>query len=100
MLSHCLRLPFVIALASLCPGAIPSHAESAPGTQAPPRAAIRDLGTGTVKLDGLWQFHLGDDIAWANPAFDDSTGHDGWEQITADKPWGEQGHPNNGGYGW
>jgi len=51
---------------------------------------------GAAVLDGLWQFHLGDNLAWAAPSFDDS----GWEQLKADKPWGQQGHPNRDGFGW
>jgi hypothetical protein len=51
---------------------------------------------GMTTLDGAWQFHLGDDAAWAAPGFDDS----GWEQLTVDKPWGAQGHANREGYAW
>jgi hypothetical protein len=63
------------------------------------------LGKGTVPLDGPWQFHAGDNMAWADPATNDvdandATGHDGWEQLTADKPWGAQGHPSQTGFGW
>ena len=47
------------------------------------------IGTGTRAITGLWQFHLGDDAAWARPGFDDHT----WEQIPADQPWGDAGHP-------
>jgi hypothetical protein len=54
------------------------------------------LGKGTAPLDGEWQFHLGDNPAWASPNFDDS----GWEQLTADKTWGAQGHPAYTGYAW
>jgi hypothetical protein len=54
------------------------------------------LGKGTAPIDGPWQFHLGDDPAWANPAFDDS----GWEQLTADKTWGAQTHPSYTGFAW
>jgi hypothetical protein len=43
---------------------------------------------------------MGDDQAWAQPAIDDATGHDGWEQVTADAPLGTQGHTNFAGYGW
>jgi hypothetical protein len=49
-----------------------------------------------VAIDAPWQFHLGDDRFWADPDFDDSR----WEQLTVDKPWGAQGHPNNGGFAW
>ena len=37
---------------------------------------VDGLGRGTVALDGMWQFHTGDDLAWANLGFDDS----GWER--------------------
>ncbi len=54
------------------------------------------LGKGAASLDGPWQFHPGDNPAWADPGFNDS----GWEQLTADKPWGAQGHENYTGYAW
>lgn len=57
---------------------------------------IDGLGKGTATLNGPWQFHIGDDPAWANPAFDSSD----WEQLTADQPWGEQGHANYTGFAW
>ena len=47
-----------------------------------------------------WQFHAGDNLGWAKPNIDDATGHDGWEQLTADAPWGTQHHPNYDGPGW
>lgn len=59
-----------------------------------------ELGKGAVPLDGPWQFHLGDDSAWANQDLDDATGHNGWEQISADKPWGAQGHKGYTGFAW
>ena len=55
-----------------------------------------DPGPGVVPITGTWQFHTGDDLAWANPAFNDS----GWEAITTDQPWGAQGHPGYTGYAW
>jgi len=53
-------------------------------------------GAGAVPLDGKWQFHLGDNRAWAAPVFDDST----WEQLSADRPWGQQGHAGYHGFAW
>ena len=53
-----------------------------------------------MPLDGPWQFHLGDDPTWAANAVDDATGHDGWEQITAEQPWGLQSHANYTGFAW
>lgn len=67
---------------------------------APPVTVLHDFGRGVAALDGPWQFHLGDNPAWAAPGIDDSTGHDGWEQITANAPWGTQGHRSYTGYAW
>lgn len=57
---------------------------------------VHNPGTGSVALDGKWQFHLGDDLAWANPALNDS----GWEQLSADTTWGAQTHPSYVGFAW
>ena len=57
---------------------------------------IEDLGKGTFTLGGPWQFHPGDDPAWASPTFDSS----GWEQLSADQPWGKQGHAHLTGFAW
>jgi diguanylate cyclase (GGDEF)-like protein len=57
---------------------------------------IEGLGKGTFTLNGFWQFHPGDDPAWANPTFDSSS----WERLTADQPWGKQGHPHLTGFAW
>ena len=53
-------------------------------------------GTGTIAIGGKWEFHAGDDLGWANPAFDDSA----WEQLSADKTWGDQTHPSYAGFAW
>jgi|HubBroStandDraft_1064217.scaffolds.fasta_scaffold35956_3 hypothetical protein len=66
----------------------------------PPVLEVRDLGKGTSVLDGPWQFHIGDNPAWALPGTADRAGINGWEQISTDKPWGAQGHPSYAGYGW
>jgi diguanylate cyclase (GGDEF)-like protein len=57
---------------------------------------IEGLGKGTFTLIGPWQFHPGDDPAWATPSFDSSD----WEQLNADKPWGQQGHARLTGVAW
>ena len=75
------------------PGAFVSSTPSAPLT-------IDGLGKGVAPLAGPWQFHLGDNPAWAATGVDDATGHNGWEQLTADAPWGTQGHPSYTGYAW
>ncbi len=61
---------------------------------------IEGLGKGAVPLDGAWQFHLGDNLSWAAPDLDDTAGQNGWEEITADQPWGAQTHPNYTGFAW
>jgi hypothetical protein len=73
---------------------------SEPASSTPSQIKVEALGNGSIALDGAWQFHLGDNPAWASAGIDDTTGHDGWEQITADGPWGTQAHPNYTGYAW
>lgn len=57
---------------------------------------IEGLGKGTVPLAGAWQFHLGDDMAWAAPGLDDSR----WATIKADQNWGSQGYYSYTGFAW
>ena len=57
---------------------------------------ILGLGHGKADLDGPWQFHTGDDLAWAQSAWDDS----GWESLAVDAPWGTQGHASYTGMAW
>jgi hypothetical protein len=57
---------------------------------------LHDLGRAAAPLDGLWQFHTGDDPAWASPALDDST----WSAIEAGQPWETQGYRNYTGFAW
>lgn len=103
MLPRCV----IPALGFVCAGPLLLNAQTAiappsptgTGTSVPaPRmgAAPLKLDGGAVSLDGPWQFHLGDDPAWASSEFNDSS----WEQLSADKPWGAQTHPNTEGFGW
>jgi phosphoserine phosphatase RsbU/P len=57
---------------------------------------VTNPGSGSVRMDGKWQFHLGDDLAWANPSYDDSA----WEQLSTSEPWGAQTHPSYAGFAW
>lgn len=75
-------------------------------------AARVALGQSTVLLNGPWKFHTGDNAAWADPNFDDST----WESVDLTAPegahdadvglsryvagWGARGHEGYWGYGW
>jgi len=70
--------------------------QPAAGAQAAAVLTIRDLGSGMIEVDGNWQFHTGDDLGWADPAFDDSA----WEHIKADDTWGAQTHPAYAGFAW
>jgi hypothetical protein len=89
----------IAAAAFLC--VLQIQAAALPSTPAGPATlTIEGLGKGTAPLDGPWQFHLGDNPAWAAPGIDDTTGQDGWEQISASAPWGAQGHPSYAGYAW
>jgi Stage II sporulation protein E (SpoIIE) len=70
------------------------------------------LGDGTAELSGLWKFHTGDDIAWAQKDFDDS----GWKTIDLTPPagsedtalgtsgfipgWTASGYRGHSGYAW
>jgi Stage II sporulation protein E (SpoIIE) len=75
---------------------VPPSATSNP----PVVLTIEGLGKGVAPLEGPWQFHVGDNPTWATAGVDDATGHNGWEQLTADAPWGTQGHPSYEGYAW
>jgi Stage II sporulation protein E (SpoIIE) len=93
----------LVALFTLlaCTSALAADAPpAAAGSSAPSTLAIDDLGKGLAPLNGPWQFHLGDDPAFAAPSIDDATGHAGWEQLTADKTWGAQTHPAYAGFAW
>ncbi len=62
--------------------------------------SIDALGKGTTPINGKWQFHIGDNMAWAQPDAPDATGADGWEQLTTEDFWGAQGHPSYAGIAW
>jgi hypothetical protein len=70
------------------------------------------LGDGTAELSGMWKFHTGDDLVWAQQDFDDS----GWRSIDVTPPagsedtalgtsgfipgWTSNGYPGYSGYAW
>jgi hypothetical protein len=49
-----------------------------------------------VNLNGQWAFSIGDDMAWANPKFNDAD----WEKIKAPSPWENEGFNGYNGYAW
>jgi hypothetical protein len=93
-------LGFVCAFPLILSAQTPNRPNSTPGPGAKApilgAATALKLDGGAVALEGPWQFYIGDDPAWASPGFDDSQ----WEQLSADKPWGAQTHPNTEGFGW
>jgi hypothetical protein len=84
----CARLAILplLLLAAIAPAA-PTLAQT---------LTIQNPGPGSALLDGKWQFHLGDNLAWANPSFNDSN----WEKLSVDQPWGAQSHPSYTGFAW
>ena len=86
----------IVAMAIFAVAACGLHAKQAGTTSTATPLVIEELGKGTFTLDGPWQFHSGDDPAWASPSFDST----GWEQLSADQPWGQQGHANLTGFAW
>jgi hypothetical protein len=70
------------------------------------------LGNSALALMGPWKFHLGDNLAWAQPDFDDS----GWQDYTLksqglaqsilnpyeglEPGWAGHGHRGSWGFGW
>ena len=79
------------ALAQQKPAAAPAAAAA---------CTAAGIGTGSRTIDGLWQFHLGDDpdgkLGWARPGFDDSQ----WERLPANRSWADAGHPGYTGFAW
>src|SRR6185437_1181004 len=51
---------------------------------------------GITILDGQWRFQSGDDLRWADPAFDDSS----WPTVSLSSALSEQGIETYSGYGW
>lgn len=47
-------------------------------------------------LEDYWKFSIGDDMAWADPDYDDSN----WEKIYVPGSWEEQGFHGYDGYAW
>lgn len=77
--------PLVLLLALCAPIAIPAQTFDLANSRIP-----------IVSLDGLWRFHPGDNIAWADPGFDDSE----WPLLRSDRDWAVQGFRNMSGYAW
>jgi hypothetical protein len=83
-------------LRALCATAILCLTAATLNAQPPNTFTASDLGQATLPIDGPWQFHTGDNLAWASPQFDDST----WQSIEVSRPWGNQGHWSYAGHAW
>jgi hypothetical protein len=99
-LPACLRAFCVILFALLLSLASYRIALAQPAPVSPTPFSAECLGKGAIPVDGVWQFHLGDNSAWARPGIDDATGQGGWEAIKVDDTWGAQSHPLQAGYAW
>jgi hypothetical protein len=74
-------------------------AQQKSATAAPAAAEVfnaASIGTGSRVIDGRWQFHLGDDLQWAQPGLNDGE----WERLPADKSWADAEHPHYSGFAW
>ena len=87
---------FLLFAASLAGQQTALNPAPKPNSSNTPTMVIQGAGKGAVPIDGSWQFHLGDDLRWADPSFNDS----GWETIEVDSPWGAQSHPSYAGFAW
>jgi hypothetical protein len=82
-----LRLPLLFMLLCL---ALPVRGQDATSFK------TQDPGKGFVEVGGNWHFRTGDDLAWAQPGYNDSS----WEQLRGDQTWGAQTHPSYVGFAW
>ena len=98
MLDRLARLTYWLALSLLASGALATPPLQSQSSLSPaPTLNIDGVGKGTANLDGPWQFHTGDNPAWAEPIYPDQS----WETISADQPWGAQPtYENYTGYAW
>jgi sigma-B regulation protein RsbU (phosphoserine phosphatase) len=69
----------------------------------PSATPVNVLGTGAaagvravIILNGQWRFQAGDDLRWADPAFDDSS----WPTVSLSSALVEQGIDTYNGYAW
>lgn len=88
----CLVVACMCAVPLISQQAPPQSTAVANAQASPLPAGIR----ATLNLDGQWRFHIGDDPAWADPAFNDSD----WPTISLSQSLVEQGIDTYTGYAW
>jgi sialate O-acetylesterase len=49
-----------------------------------------------MNLKGTWKFSIGDDAAWASPAYNDQS----WDNIKVPSPWEDEGFYGYDGFAW
>ena len=49
-----------------------------------------------IDLEGYWKFSIGDDSAWASPAYNDRD----WEEIKVPSNWENEGYYGYNGFAW
>ena len=81
----------------------PAPSRSHPAVRTTATVEQVQLGESVVPLTGPWKFHTGDDPAWAQPAFDDSSWSD--MNMTPGKRglvpgWTARGFAGYSGYAW
>src|SRR5579863_9449243 len=82
------------AVVSFCALPILAQAPSSPVN--PAGNGIAAGVRGITILDGQWRFQTGDDLRWADPAFDDSN----WPRVSLSSALVEQGIDTYPGYAW
>src|SRR5579862_5724729 len=79
-----------LPLFAQAPGAVPGAAGDAAGSGS--ASGIRAASI----LDGQWRFHIGDDLQWGEPGFNDSD----WATVSLSQSLVEQGIDTYNGYAW
>jgi len=92
---------WMILLCLAAPAVPVCYAQGQPAPQPSAPAIVEQLTVpatihGTMKIASGWRFRVGDDPAWANPAFDDSS----WDKIDLASTFAEQGIEQYTGYAW
>lgn len=87
----------------------PVQADTSPNASKAKIEQVR-LGDSVMALVGPWKFQTGDDLAWAQPGFDDSSwsgmdmtapaSHAHPDQLLPIPGWTARGYPNYSGYAW
>lgn len=105
-----MRRAGLTVLLLLCATLSPACAQSTSTTTTQPQVTPTDasvrvkLGDSSTDLTGAWMFHTGDDLAWAQPSFDDSA----WTPVDLTlQPgsakaagWTTRGYPGYSGFAW